>query len=125
MADLLANFDSIAGEIESEREQRLRTGLLAAPTDPEKAARANTLSDKLGQSFGVVAANLDDFEQDDRLAHVAEVGGRNPVVGEFLQDPRRAALAQDDVDALDKLSGLFARSAATPLTGMNPLASGI
>src|SRR5690606_30818788 len=118
MTDLLADFDRISGEIDADRERRVRTGLVSAPADPEKAARANTLSDKLGQSFGVVAANLDDFEQDERLAHTADLSRRNPVLGEFLQDPRRAALAQDDVDALDKLSGLFARSAATPLTGM-------
>ena len=62
MKDLLEGFDELSAEIDNDRDVRLRSGVLSSlGTTPEQAARANTLSDKVGQPFGVVAANLDAY----------------------------------------------------------------
>ncbi len=54
----------------------------------------------MGQPFGVVAANLADYEQDARRQEIADAGMRSPHVGEFLSDPRRMALASDEAPKL-------------------------
>lgn len=105
MTDILADFERRSDEIDAKREARLRQGLLRAPAAaPEQAARANALSDRTGQPFGVVAENLDQYEQEDALRRIEDIGKRNPVVGDFMADPRRAAIARDDVGNLNKLS---------------------
>ncbi len=99
MTDILDGFDERADRLEDARGQRLRAAMLSTgPVDPAAAARANALADKTGVPFGVVADNLADYEQRDRLDRVAAVGGRSPVVGDFLSDPRRMALAGDEAE---------------------------
>lgn len=91
-------------ENESQWHEDLRTKLASAYTSndqkPDDAARANRLSDEMGQPFGVVAANLADYEQDARRQEIADAGMRSPHVGEFLSDPRRMALASDEAPKL-------------------------
>lgn len=112
MSNILDGFDQIADQIEADRGHQLRAVSLAAPgRSPDEAARANTLADKQGLPFGVVAENLGEFEQRDRLDTVAAVGREHPVVGDFLADPRRMALAGDDAAGLGELSRALGRPA--------------
>ena len=104
--NLLDGFDEIADGIEQERQQQLRAAAVStgAPK-PDDAARANTIAERRGLPFGVVADNLQDFHEQDRLESLDAVGQRAPVVGQFLADPRRMALAGDEAEGLEKLSG--------------------
>lgn len=105
MNDLLRDFDREAEAVNEQFAQAARASALSGQKrSPEAAARANQLADKQGMPFGVVADNLDEYEQRDRLDELSEVGRRNPALGEFLTDDRRAALAADDIGNLDKLS---------------------
>ena len=109
MTNILDGFDERTDRMAAEQAQRLRAARLSTgPLTPEQAARANTLSDRQGKPFGVVAANLDAYEEDQRLADVSAVGQRSPAVGEFLTDPRRMALAGDEAAGLEKLAGALA-----------------
>ncbi len=115
MTDILDGFDERADRLEDARGQRLRAAMLSTgPVDPVAAARANALSDKTGAPFGVVADNLADYEERDRLDRVAAVGGRSPVVGDFLADPRRMALAGADAEKLERLAQTMPQMRAGP-----------
>lgn len=108
MTDILDGFDERTDRMAAEQAQRLRAAMLSTgPLTPEQAARANTLSDRQGKPFGVVAANLDAYEEDQRLADVSAVGERSPAVGEFLTDPRRMALAGDDAEAMARFASAY------------------
>nr|WP_313510352.1 hypothetical protein [Stenotrophomonas geniculata] len=100
MDNLLDGFDELSDEIESKRQTALRSLYTGASQKPEEAARANQLSDQLGQPFGVVAANLADYEQDARRQEIDDAGRASPHVGDFLSDPRRMALASDEAPKL-------------------------
>ncbi|HDS1221758.1 TPA: hypothetical protein QEF96_000422 [Stenotrophomonas maltophilia] len=98
--NVLEGFDELSDEIESTRQVTLRSAYTGTSQKPEEAARANQLSDQLGQPFGVVAANLGDYEQDARRQEIDDAGRASPHVGEFLSDPRRMALASDEAPKL-------------------------
>ncbi|MCU1114405.1 hypothetical protein JAK74_11405 [Stenotrophomonas maltophilia] len=98
--NLLDGFDELSDEIESSRQTTLRSTYTGTTQKPEDAARANQLSDQLGQPFGVVAANLGDYEQDARRQEIDDAGRASPHVGDFLSDPRRMALASDEAPKL-------------------------
>lgn len=98
--DVLEGFDELSDEIESNRQVTLRSAYTGTSQKPEEAARANQLSDQLGQPFGVVAANLADYEQDARRQEIDDAGRASPHVGDFLSDPRRMALASDEAPKL-------------------------
>lgn len=100
MDNLLDGFDELSDEIESRRQTALRSLYTGTSQKPEEAARANQLSDQLGQPFGVVAANLADYEQDARRQEIDDAGRASPHVGDFLSDPRRMALASDEAPKL-------------------------
>lgn len=100
MDNLLDGFDELSDEIESRRQTALRSLYTGTTQKPDDAARANQLSDRLGQPFGVVAANLADYEQDARRQEIDEAGRASPHVGDFLADPRRMALASDEAPKL-------------------------
>lgn len=97
---VLEGFDELSDEIESNRQVTLRSAYTGTSQKPEEAARANQLSDQLGQPFGVVAANLADYEQDARRQEIDDAGRASPHVGDFLSDPRRMALASDEAPKL-------------------------
>ncbi|MBN7848377.1 hypothetical protein J0L38_01100 [Stenotrophomonas maltophilia] len=98
--NVLEGFDELSDEIESNRQVTLRSAYTGTSQKPEEAARANQLSDQLGQPFGVVAANLADYEQDARRQEIDDAGRASPHVGDFLSDPRRMALASDEAPRL-------------------------
>ncbi|MCU1141609.1 hypothetical protein [Stenotrophomonas maltophilia] len=98
--NVLEGFDELSDEIENNRQVTLRSAYTATSQKPEEAARANQLSDQLGQPFGVVAANLADYEQDARRQEIDDAGRASPHVGDFLSDPRRMALASDEAPKL-------------------------
>lgn len=98
--NLLDGFDELSDEIESTRQTTLRSTYTGSSQKPEDAARANQLSDQMGQPFGVVAANLSDYEQDARRQEIDDAGRQSPHVGDFLADPRRMALASDEAPKL-------------------------
>jgi len=98
--NVLEGFDELSDEIESNRQVTLRSAYTGTHQKPEEAARANQLSDQLGQPFGVVAANLADYEQDARRQEIDDAGRASPHVGDFLSDPRRMALASDEAPKL-------------------------
>jgi len=98
--NVLEGFDELSDEIESNRQVTLRSAYTGTSQKPEEAARANQLSDQLGQPFGVVAANLGDYEQDARRQEIDDAGRASPHVGDFLSDPRRMALASDEAPKL-------------------------
>lgn len=98
--NVLEGFDELSDEIESNRQVTLRSAYTGTSHKPEEAARANQLSDQLGQPFGVVAANLADYEQDARRQEIDDAGRASPHVGDFLSDPRRMALASDEAPKL-------------------------
>jgi diguanylate cyclase (GGDEF)-like protein len=105
MNDLLRDFDDLAGEVDESFAQRARASARSGlQRTPEQAARATHLADKRGLPFGVVVGNLDEFEQREKLDEITDAGKRNPALGEFLSDSRRAALAADDIGNLDRLS---------------------
>jgi len=98
--NLLDGFDELSDEIESNRQTALRSTYTGTTQKPDEAARANRLSDQMGQPFGVVAANLADYEQDARRQEIDDAGRQSPHVGDFLADPRRMALASDEAPKL-------------------------
>lgn len=96
----MKDWDTVWDEVEVERKTALRAAYTGTSQKPEEAARANQLSDQLGQPFGVVAANLADYEQDARRQEIDDAGRASPHVGDFLSDPRRMALASDEAPKL-------------------------
>lgn len=100
MDNLLDGFDELSDEIESKRQTALRSLYTGTSQKPDEAARANRLSDQMGQPFGVVAANLADYEQDARRQEIDDAARQSPHVGDFLADPRRMALASDEAPKL-------------------------
>lgn len=98
--NLLEGFDELSDEIESNRQTTLRSTYTGTSQRPDDAARANQLSDQMGQPFGVVAANLADYEQDARRQEIDDAGRASPHVGDFLSDPRRMSLASDEAPKL-------------------------
>src|SRR3546814_5270717 len=118
MNDPLANFDQIDDDLQEDRQRRARAAFVAAPgRSPDEAARANRLADHRGLPFGVVAENLPEFEERDRLDEIESVSRRNPALGEFVSDPRSMAMASDDIGALDALSAALSPGPTAMLAG--------
>src|SRR3546814_4205183 len=93
MNDPLANFDQIDDDLQEDRQRRARAAFVAAPgRSPDEAARANRLADHRGLPFGVVAENLPEFEERDRLDEIESVSRRNPALGEFRSEEHTSEL---------------------------------
>src|SRR3546814_174847 len=74
-------------------------------------------SDVCSSDLGVVAENLPEFEERDRLDEIESVSRRNPALGEFVSDPRSMAMASDDIGALDALSAALSPGPTAMLAG--------
>lgn len=108
--NLLDGFDELSDQIETDRQAALKSAYTGTGQKPDEAARANKLSDQLGKPYGVVAANLQDFEDEVRRQEVADAGTESPHVGDFLSDPRRMAMSSDEAPALAR----YARTLPMP-----------
>jgi GNAT superfamily N-acetyltransferase len=103
--DILANFDEIDDGIKSDQRQRLASsGLIASGRNPDQFAKANSLSDRLNLPVDVVHDNLTDYEAEDRESQFAALGRDHPETHDFLADPRRRTLVQDDPQGLGNLA---------------------
>lgn len=89
---------------------------------PDQYAKAQRISKDAGLPADVLARNPQQAARAEFQAKMQSVRARNPQLADWLtQEPRRLALAQDDVDALDYLGTVLAQ----PLATVNPLARGI
>ena len=75
--------------------------------NPNQAGRANELARQFGVPAETVERNLPQFEAADRGRVVAEMAQRYPAIGHWTAQPRNAAVGQDDVSNLARISRAF------------------
>ena len=81
--------------------------LQAQGANPDVAARAKTVADRLGVPQPVVEADLPNFEQQLQIRQNREITAQNPALQNFAADnPLAVRMAQDDFDNLDIVSKL-------------------
>ena len=105
MTDIDRQFDEIDALAQDELAQRRKqASITAAGRNPDQFAKANHLSDRLNLPVDVVHDNLPDYEAEDRETQFATLGRDHPETHDFLADPRRRTLVQDDPQGLGNLA---------------------
>ncbi|AOR77232.1 hypothetical protein [Novosphingobium resinovorum] len=90
-------------EMERQRDAQIRDGLLSAPS-PDAVARTERLARDTGTSVADVQGNEDTAERGLQVRKMVDLAGRNPATGRWAaNNPRSAAMAQDDYDNLSLL----------------------
>lgn len=100
------DLDAIRSAAREDRAQQARAASLTAPAAPDAMARALKLERERGVPALAAVGDLDHHEQVARLDAVTTAAQRDPKLGGWLSDPKRAALAQDDLGPLSRLSSL-------------------
>ena len=105
----MTDYDKIIDEIEAEdRARRARAAGIAAPEGgPEKAAAAIKLGETYGVPPGAAIDMLPDLQQRERLDRIDRVAGTSKPLAHWLGRPENAALADDDLDVLDRIGRRF------------------
>ena len=105
MTDIDRQFDEIDALAQDELAQRRKQASVAtAGRDPDQFAKANHLSDRLNLPVDIVHDNLPDYEAEDRESQFATLGRDHPETHDFLADPRRRTLVQDDPQGMANLA---------------------
>lgn len=105
MTDIDRQFDEIDALAQDElARRRKQASITAAGRNPDQFAKANSLSDRLNLPVDVVHDNLPDYEAEDRETQFATLGRDHPETHDFLADPRRRTLVQDDPQGLGNLA---------------------
>ncbi|EJU14920.1 hypothetical protein LH128_01052 [Sphingomonas sp. LH128] len=90
-------------EMERQRDAQIRDGLLSAPA-PDAVARTERLARDTGSSVADVQGNEDTAERGLQVRKMVDLAGRDPAVGRWAaNNPRSAAMAQDDYENLSLL----------------------
>jgi hypothetical protein len=105
----VTDYDKIIQEMEAEdRARRARSAGIAAPEGgPDKAAAAIKLGETYGVPPGAAIDMLPDLQQRERLDRIDRVSGTSKPLAHWLGRPENAALADDDLDVLDKIGRRF------------------
>src|SRR5690606_37721094 len=92
-----------------------RQASLAMPVSPDDMGRALDIGSRRNLPPLVVAQNLPEFDERDRLDEIQEAA-KDPLMGRWLQKPEHAALAKDDLATLRRLASTRpnATMSATP-----------
>ncbi len=101
----LRALDPVQAEIE--RIKREELDVIRDAPKPEQIVRA----DSIARAVGVEAyelGDLDEAEKSLQIRQLGDLGSRHPSLGRhFAQNSRHAAIARDDVEALDKVASAF------------------
>lgn len=105
----MTDYDKIIDEIEAEdRQRRARAaGLVAPEGGPDRAAAAIKLGETYGVPPGAAIEMLPDLQQRERLDRIERTAGVSAPLAHWLGRPENAALADDDLDVLDKIGRRF------------------
>ena len=105
----MTDYDKIIDEIEAEdRQRRARAaGLVAPEGGPDRAAAAIKLGETYGVPPGAAIDMLPDLQQRERLDRIERTAGVSAPLAHWLGRPENAALADDDLDVLDKIGRRF------------------
>lgn len=88
---------------------------------PDESAAVVNLSEKLGQSPEFVAGNMDSAKKAAAMPsseYFATITKQYPLTAEYLSDPKKMAVAKDDIDSLSRHEGIagLAKTLLEPLT---------
>lgn len=111
--------DPLDSLIADER-RRQSIAALGSATNPDAAAKANRLAKETGVPATTVEANLKYFEGDKNARLWAELIAKNPKLAAWLEQPRNAAIASDDRDAVASVAAGFDYDEWAKRTGINP-----
>lgn len=90
----------IEAQQETDRARARGGALLAPDVSPDDMADAFARADRNGQPPAVVAQNLGQFRERDRLDQISQVAGDSPQLAGWLADPNQSVLARDDIGTL-------------------------
>lgn len=100
--------DTIAQTVAEDAKARARAAGLTAPAvDPDSMGRAMRLADERGLPPGVVADNLPDYDQQQKLDALDGAASASPVLARWLGDPNHTALSSDDTGPLAAIGREF------------------
>lgn len=94
-------------------------GLQAPNVDPDTMGRAMSLADKRGMPPGIVADNLTEYDELQRLDGITDAASASPALARWLGDPNHAKVAEDDTGVLKDIgvrfnSGLLSAKQSLP-----------
>lgn len=96
-------FDA-ADLILNEQRSAQATALTALDAQPEQAQRAYELGEATGTDPRLVYPNVEQFDKQTKSAITSQLLNSNQYLQRFVQDPVKAALANDDLGELDATS---------------------
>lgn len=98
-------MESIHREVvQSESDEISGSMYIASSSDPDRAAKARAMAERLKMPVGLVERNYDDFTRREKteFARYDELLQSNPKLAEYLKDPENAKLVHDDIAGLKK-----------------------
>lgn len=104
-SNIPTGVDPLDALLEQRKRQRASTQLMQSP-DPETVAKANTLARESGLPVNVVESNLPQVQRSQAVDRFMRLGGKYPIIANWGQQDRNAAVAVDDVDNI----GILART---------------
>lgn len=109
-------------EMERQRDEQIRDGLLSAPA-PDAVARTERVARDTGSSIVDVQGNEDAAERGLQVRKMVDMASQYPAIGKWAaQNPRGAAMATDDYDSLSALGKAWdwvKKGAASLRTGID------
>jgi hypothetical protein len=112
-----ANTDPLDDWLRQQAQARAAASLYQ-PGNPDQAGKANRLSRQMGLPAETVERNLDTVEREARLRRFKTLMDRDPRIADFLGEPRNAAVAKDDLDALEKNARYWRQASSGSLTAV-------
>ena len=105
-SEIPAGVDPLDALLEQRKRQRASTQLLQSP-DPETVAKANALARESGLPVNVVESDIASVQKRQAVDRFMRLGGKYPVIANWGNEDRNAALAVDDYDNLSVLGKLW------------------
>lgn len=106
MSDAVARY----AQALKERENQGRANLYAIDSNPEQAAKAQSLARETGLPAGTIERNLGEVERRVQYRRAATLSERYPAIGKWSSDPSNAAIGRDDVDNLGRVAKVLEAS---------------
>ena len=101
-------YDDLLDQQQAETDQRLRKTLdLASQFNPEHAAQASTLAQRMALPVDVIERNLPEAQRRSQMTEVANLANSSPVLKKQLFNPEFAKIAHDDTPNLNALESVL------------------
>lgn len=110
-------YDGIVAGLPESGDRLKQSAIAASHLQPDTVARAQRVAAETGMPASTLARNPTHLDRLDRQQRLDRVRRSNPALADWLAEPARMAVAQDDIDGLDRLGAAVQGPSMRATTG--------